>query len=137
MSSQIYPTDFLIDRLYDELDNQNVNSKKLIIEKPIVKSLNKKTFIPNFTSICTKINRNVDEVKQYFEKEMNTAISTNAQGGLVITGMFKEIHIMKVFSSYIENFVKCKECGSCDTKLIKENRITYNDCNKCKSKKAL
>ncbi|ARF09704.1 translation initiation factor 2 subunit beta [Indivirus ILV1] len=137
MNLQTYSVEFLADRLYDELLNQNVNNKKLIIEKPIVKSLNKKTFILNFTSICSKINRPTLDVKQYFEREMSTSISINAQGSLVITGTFKEINILKVFSSYIENFVKCTECGSCETEIIKENRITYNNCKKCKSKKAL
>lgn len=134
--SQTYPIEFLVDRLYEELNSLSNNSKKLIIERPIVKALNKKTYITNFSSVCSKINRELNDIKQYFEKEMNVVANVNSLGGLVITGMFKEINILKVFSSYIEDFVKCKECGSCDTEIIKENRITYNNCKKCKSKKA-
>lgn len=137
MNPQEYSIEFLTDRLYDELNSLTANNKKLIIEKPIVKAMNKKTYILNFTSICSKINRQTNDIKQYFEKEMSAPTSINGQGGLVITGMFKEIHILKVFSRYIEDFVKCKECSSCDTELIKENRIVFNNCGKCKSKKAL
>ena len=134
---QVYSVEFLVDRLYTELDILSVNNHKVILEKPIVNRANKKTFIANFTPICGKLNRTVQEVKQYFEKEMNVITSVNAQGSLVITGMFQEINIMKIFTSYINDYVKCKECSSCDTEIIKENRITYNNCKKCKSKKAI
>ena len=97
---------------------------------------NKKTTITNFTAICYKLNRNVNDVKKYFENEMQIISNINGSGGLVITGMFREPQLMKVFSNYIKDFVKCTECKSCDTEIIKENRITYNSCNKCKSRKA-
>lgn len=131
----MYTVEFMVDRLYNELNDLSQN-KKLILERPSVKTLNKKTYIGNFSSVCQKINRDVDDVKKYFEKEMNVIASINSQGGLVITGIFKNVNILKVFSSYIDDFVKCKECGSCETEIIKENRITYNNCKKCKSKKA-
>lgn len=133
----VYPIEDLVESLYNELDAQQINNQKVILEKPIVKTANKKTCIVNFSTICSKLNRNVLDVKQYFEKEMNVVSTINIQGSLIITGMFRENNIITVFSSYIKDFVKCKECNSCDSKLIKENRITYNNCNKCKSKKAL
>ena len=132
----LYKTDYLVDRLYNELEKQHINQQKVILDKPIVKIENKKTCVVNFNNICIKLNRATNDVKQYFEKEMNVVTSINAAGGLIITGMFRENQITKIFSSYIQDFVKCKECNSCDTEIIKENRITYNNCNKCKSKKA-
>lgn len=131
-----YTIEYLVDRLYNELEKQNVNQQKVILDKPIIKVENKKTCIVNFTNICIKLNRNANDVEQYFKKEMNVVTSINAAGGLMITGIYRENQIIKIFTSYIQDFVKCKECSSCDTEIIKENRITYNKCNKCKSKKA-
>lgn len=136
MQDSTYTVEELVDRLYDELNGIYKNSKKVILDRPDVKAQNKKTFISNFTEICCKLNRPTNDVKKYFETEMHVVTSINGQGGLVITGMFKEPQIMKIFTNYIKDYVKCKECNSCDTEIIKQDRITYNNCNKCKSKKA-
>ncbi|AYV77005.1 MAG: translation initiation factor 2 subunit beta [Barrevirus sp.] len=137
MNEQLYSIDYLVDRLYTELNEKASTNKKMILDKPIVKAKDKKTIFLNFTSTCNKLNRPVQDVKLYFEKEMNVISNLNSQGSLIIVGIFRENHIMKVLSSYINDFVKCKECGNCDTEIVKEDRITYNRCMICKSKKAL
>ena len=131
-----YPVEYLVEKLYDELNGKLKDAKKVILERPEIKVQNKKTVVTNFSHLCYKLNRNTNDVKKYFESEMHIVSSINGTCGLVITGMFKEPQIMKVFSNYIRDFVKCKECNSCDTEIIKEDRIIYNNCNKCKSKKA-
>lgn len=136
MESNTYEVEYLVDRLYDELAGKQTSTKKVILDRPIIQVKNKKTFINNFAMICYKLKRNTEDVKKYFETEMKIISSINGSGGLVITGMYREPQIMKIFSNYIKDFVKCKECKSCDTTIIRENRITYNNCNKCKSKKA-
>ena len=135
MNPTIYPITDLVDKLYDELSGKQT-SQKIILENPIIKVENKKTYVINFTSICYKLKRNVEDVKKYFEKEMTVVASISGSGSLTITGMFKVPQIMKIFTNFIEDNVRCKECKSCDTEIIKENRITYNSCNKCKSRKA-
>lgn len=131
-----YSNNFLIDRLYIELGNHQNSGKKLLLDKPEISSANKKTFIRNFKEICNKLNRKVNEVQDYFTKELATTISLNQDGVLIITGVYKQSGIIKILSTYIKNYVTCKECNSCDTEIIKESRITFLKCNKCLSKKA-
>lgn len=131
-----YNDNYLIDRLYIELGNHQNTNKKLILNKPEISSANKKTYISNFKEICDKLNRRVSDVQDYFVKELATSISLNKDGALIITGVYKQAGIIKVLSTYIKDYVTCKECNSCDTEIIKENRITFLKCNKCLSKKA-
>ena len=131
-----YNTKFLVDRLYTELGNQLSSSKKLVLDRPEINSANKKTYIGNFKEICNKLNRKMDDVKAYFESELRAPCNLSQDGTLVITKVFKQVQVSKVLSSYIKDCVTCKECNSCDTDIIKENRITFLKCNKCKSKKA-
>lgn len=131
-----YNTKYLVDRLYIELGKYSNPNKKLILEKPEISSANKKTFIGNFKAICTKLNRKLDDVREYFEKELCTTVNINQDGALVITGVYKQSGIMKILDAYIKKYSMCKECSSCDTEIIKENRITFLKCNKCLSKKA-
>lgn len=132
-----YTTDFLIDKLYTELNNNLSANKSLTLERLDISCANKKTAISNFRSICAKLNREEYEVKTYFEKELLATITINSDGCLIITGMFKQPGIYKVLNNYIKEFVTCKECNSCDTKIIKENRVMFMVCNRCLSKKAL
>lgn len=131
-----YNNIFLVDRLYNELSNLQNSNKKLILDKPEINSANKKTFIRNFKEICNKLNRKVNDVQDYFAKELATTVSLNQDGALVITGIYKQAGITKILSSYIKSHVTCKECNSCDTEIIKESRLTFLKCNKCLSKKA-
>lgn len=132
-----YKVEYLIDRIYNELEVHLNSSKKISIEKPQVSIANKKTFIANFRNICTKLKRKEEDVRLFFEKELNTTVTINQDGALIITGMYKQPGIINVMTNYIKEYVTCKECGSCDTELIKENRILFVKCNRCLSKKAL
>lgn len=131
-----YNTKYLVDRLYIELSNHISSNKKLVLDRPEISSANKKTYIGNFKEICNKLNRKTEEVKVYFESELRAPCNLSQAGALVITGVFKQAGVSKVLSSYIKDNVTCKECNSCDTEIIKENRISFLKCNKCKSKKS-
>lgn len=132
-----YSIDYLVDKLYIDLNNCTSPNKKIAIERPIITSANKRTFFSNFRAICNKINRKEEDVRLFFEKELNTDVNINQEGCLVITGLFKLQGMTKILSNYIKDFCMCKECNCCDTELIKENRLTFISCNKCLSKKTL
>lgn len=131
----VYSDTYLVDKLYSELEAIGNDSKikKIALEKPEVTSANKKTFISNFRMICLKLNREEADVKLFFEKELNTTVTINQDGGLVITGFYKQNGIMTILTNYIKEYVMCKQCNSCDTYIIKEKKITYLKCNKCLS----
>jgi translation initiation factor 2 subunit 2 len=134
----VYETSELIDRMYDELNNQiNITeSSKLILSRPEVSRENKKTAVNNFSNICLKLNRNHLEVQKFFEDELLKKTSIDSKGSLIVCGMFRPIQIESILMNYIKEFVVCKECKCTDTKLYKECRVVYLECNKCKSKKA-
>ena len=131
----MYTLNNLIDKLYQELDNHVGTNKKITLEKPIVNSMNKKTYFHNFRPITQKLKRTEEDVRSYFEKELNTEVNINQAGGLVIAGIFKPQNIMTIISNYIKEFCTCSECKSCDTLLIKEGRLRFIKCNRCLSKK--
>ena len=133
-----YDIDYLLDRVYDSINKQQniTESTKLVMSKPEVVCENKKTQIKNFDNICYKLNRNTEEVKKFFEEELLKKSSINAEGSLIICGIFRQKQIQSILMSYIKQFVICKECNCTNTKLYKENRVIYLECHRCKSKKA-
>lgn len=135
-----YTDEFLINRLFDGI--QDTSSKKLTIPVPIIIKKNRKTFIENFNLICNSINRDVEIVRDYYEKNMGLSpgdVTLSANNVLTITGPHDSLNIIKHLENYIMTFVICKEkkCGSSNTTLIKENRIQWIICKKCNCKSAI
>ena len=135
--SELYSLEYTLNRAYDELKKISIQSSKINIDKPVVNFSNKKTYISNFVTICEKLKRKTEEVQIYCEEELSVKSSIDQNNCLILPGRFKIDGIIKVFDSYIKQFVTCRECSSCDTILNKENRILFITCNKCKSKKAI
>ncbi len=131
-----YTIDVLLDRLYDGLGKNGVKSKMTLC-KPEILNKNKKTYINNFKEITEKINRNIDDVKNYFESEVNCMCSISEEGFLVMRGIFRKPQIEKLLIDYISKFVQCTYCKSPNTQIIKENRILFMKCSNCKADKAL
>ena len=134
---ETYTDNFLLDKLYSELESLTTPNKKISIEKPEVSSANKRTFVANFRNICNKLNRKEEDVRTFFETELKTAVTINQDGALVITGNYKQNGIMTILTNYMKEYVICKQCSSCDTELIKENKILFLTCNKCLSNHAI
>lgn len=127
----------LLDRLYEKLDQCQNNTNKLYITRLKVSSANRKTFIQKFEEMCTKLNRPVNDVKQFFEEELSTSTTIDSSGNMIVTGLFKQEGVDKILSNYIKQYVQCSECKSCNTVINKESKITFINCSKCLSKKAL
>lgn len=134
---QIYEDDYLLERLFDKLESNK--SQKLVAVKPKSIKQNKKTHITNFVEFCKSINREPNSVKIYIDERLAKDSSISSTGVLIINKIYHQHEIDKDFMAYIKEYVLCPEikCGSGNTNIIKENRITYLLCNSCHSKKAL
>lgn len=127
-----------VDRLYEKLDqHKDGKSNKLVLPKPEVTVANKKSIVSNFRAICAKLNRTEQEVAKFMEQELSTKVSIDGNGGLKLEGSFRLPRIQSNLASYIETFMRCKECNGYVTEVVKENRITYINCKGCLAKKAI
>ena len=120
-----YSVDFLVERIYDILSKNKEIAKnsKLVVDNPDVACANRKTFFKNFERICISLKRSKLEVQRFYENELSAKTSIDSNGMLIINGMFRAKGIKRVLTSYLVHYVICKECGSNDTSLMKENRI--------------
>lgn len=134
-----YSTDFMLKKL---LGNFDTGTKKFKLVKPIFLRQNKKTIIVNFSSVCKSINREIESVRYFFEKELamtSDDVTVSAIGELILTGSHADTNLIKHLEDYLLTYVMCSEkgCGSGNTELSKENRILWLLCKKCNCKKAI
>lgn len=135
----VYTT--LLDEIYDTLsdNSQLFGNKKNHIDKPDIKYENRKTFWYNYGKNCSQINRTMDQVKRFIEKEMAVETSINDKSNLIIRGKYNLAMIGSAYKKYILNYVRCPTCKSIQTSIVRNssNRLDYlkclnPKCNTCK-----
>ena len=124
-----------LDRAYRLLEEKRNITKKPSFPPPNIISKDRKTFIINFNDLCKAINRTPDTLKKYLETETNISTSILGDGGLKFDVIIKPQQVKNLITTYIKDFVICKDCKSCITTIEKDTRITYLFCSKCNSKK--
>jgi translation initiation factor 2 subunit 2 len=135
----VYTT--LLDELFDIItdNNQLFGNKNISISKPDIKYENRKTYWYNFGKNCSQINRNIEQLKKFIDKEMSVESSINEKSNIIIKGRYNFIMIASAYKKYIKNYVICSSCKSMDTEIIRNssNRLDYlkclnPKCNTCK-----
>jgi len=92
------------------------------------------TLINNFKQISDYVGREPSHLLKYLAGELATQARLDGQRA-DFTGRFRSEEINKKVEQYVDTFVKCKECGKPDTKLLKEDRLTMMKCMACGSKR--
>lgn len=133
MSQYPYSYDELLYRLHTARSMDD-NYKKISLPQLKVSRKNRMSIISNFSVIAEKINRSAEHIKEYFNAETGTTSSINSQGQFLIQGIYNEAKCESIMKNYIREFVMCKQCKGIDTKMVKENGLSFLECNQCLAK---
>lgn len=98
---------------------------------------NKKTQFANVKEIADRMHRSMDHIIQFLFAELGTTGSIDGSNRLIIKGRYQQKQIESVLRRYIIEYVTCKTCKSVNTRLTKENRLLFLDCNSCGSRKSV
>jgi translation initiation factor 2 subunit 2 len=135
----IYTT--LLDGLYEVISDNNelFGNKNINISKPDIKYENRKTFWLNYGKNCSQINRSIEQLKKFYEKELAVETSINDKSNLILRGKYNFNIIANTYKKYIKNYVQCTTCKSINTEIERNssNRLDYlkclnTKCNTCK-----
>lgn len=103
------------------------------VPPPEVKRDGKKTLFVNIKDISDRLHRPIEHVISFLYAELGTTGSVDGSNRLVIKGRFQQKQLETVLRKYILEYVTCKTCKAINTKLRKENRLFFLDCNSCGS----
>jgi len=125
----------LINRIKDHLrKDSTVVTQRLNVPAPDVIIIGNRTFWRNFKSIADIIRRDPKHMIMIIAKELGTAMIMDEEGKVTIFGKKDSASIKNALNYYIKLYVTCPVCGSLDTKLIKERKITFLVCEACGAK---
>ena len=127
----------LLKRIEDKLGNSDEESGNRF-ELPIVDVMweGQKTFLRNFSEFAKILRRDPDKVLQYLSKEF--AVPAERLGDkAMFVGRRAPDDFTRLFQIYVKDYLECTTCKSPDTKVLKENRISFLVCEACGAKSTL
>ncbi len=127
----------LLKRIQDKLGNANKESQDRF-ELPVVDVMweGQKTFLRNFSEFPKILRRDPDKVLQYLSKEF--AVPAERLGDkAMFVGRRAPDDFTRLFQIYVKDYLECTTCKSPDTKILKENRISFLICEACGAKSSL
>ncbi len=123
----------LLAKAHDELPQHADNGKRFEIPKIKGHLQGNKTVISNLSQIATVLNRKIELLVKYIEKQLAT--KAIIEGSFVIFNTkLSATKINERIQQFADQFVICKECGKPDTKLSKDSGIYFIRCSACGAK---
>ena len=126
----------LLERARSQLPREILGHKRF--ELPRVKSGNigMRTYVVNFKEIADAMNRDPQHLLRYMSREMATA-GTMDQARAIFQGKFRSDALDRLVQRYVEEFVTCPVCKGPDTKIVKEKRFSFLQCEACGAKSSV
>jgi len=91
----------------------------------------------NAKEICDLIKRDIDQVMDYVQDDVRVKCSKGEEGQLKFMSKVNGSKLEKAFDKYVDQFVRCPNCKSMQTKIIRDTqaRLDIISCSSCKSEK--
>jgi translation initiation factor 2 subunit 2 len=141
-SDRDYTYNELLNRFFRILHSKNpqlIGEKRRFAVPPpeMARDGPKKTIFVNFADICNRLKRSPENVIQFLYAELGTTGSVDGNSRLIIKGRFQQKQIQNILRRYIAEYVLCKTCKSPNTKLNKDNRLIFMQCESCGSTRSV
>jgi len=127
----------LLKRIEDNLSNAEKQTSTRF-ELPTVDVMweGQKTFLRNFAEFPKVLRRDPDKVLQYLSKEFAVPAERMGDKAMFI-GRRDPDDFTRLFQIYVKDYLECPTCKSPDTKIVKENRISFLICDACGAKSTM
>ena len=118
--------------------SENKRQTSARFELPVVDVIweGQKTFLRNFVEFPKVLRRDPDKVLQYLSKEFAVPAERIGDKAMFI-GRRDPDDFSRLFRIYVKDYVECPTCTSPDTKIVKENRISFLICEACGAKSTM
>ena len=117
----------LLDRGLSKIPEKATKSSKYETPKSESAIIGTKTVIYNFKEIAEKVNRDPNHLLKFLVRELATSGSLE-DSRASLQGRFSKEAIDDLVVRYIKAYVLCASCNKPDTRLVREERMTFIAC---------
>ena len=127
----------LLKRIQDKIsEKQTGTGERFELPSPDVMWEGQKTILRNFMDFSKKLRRDPEKVLQYLSKEFATPAERSGDKAMFV-GRREPHDFVHLLNIYVKDYLECPTCKSPDTKIERENRITFLICEACGAKSSL
>ena len=128
--------DELLDKAQEEVPEEIDDGERFEVPVADTRKEGSKTVITNFSEIAEVLGREEKHFSKFLQDELGTA--GHIEGGeLVLNGEFRRGNVNGRIENYAEDYVYCPECGSPDTRMVKEKGVEMLKCEACGARNPL
>ena len=126
----------LLNKAYEKLPKTEVSTDRFKI--PVVETMLQwnQTIVKNFSQICQTLRREPKHILKFLTKELATPAGFDGNRAIFQSKISNRL-LQQKLEAYIKEYVLCKECGQPDTKLIREERLSFLKCEACGAKSSV
>ena len=125
-----YNYDDLLKRACSEMPEVSTKRERLELPRLYINIVGMRTIISNFKEIADILDRDPQHILKFLTREMATA-ATFHDSRAIFSGKFKRDSFQRLLERYLQNYVICPVCKRPDTKIFKDKRLIFLDCNAC------
>jgi translation initiation factor 2 subunit 2 len=125
--------EFLLDRGLSKIPEKATKSSKYETPQSDVQVMGTKTVILNFKEIAQRVNRDPNHLLKFIARELGTSGSLE-DSRASMQGRFSKEAVDELIVRYIKAYVLCGSCNKPDTKLVRDVRLTFIQCEVCGAK---
>ena len=127
----------LLKRIENNLSDDSTNTEsRFELPKVDVMWEGQKTFLRNFAEFPKVLRRDANKVLQYLSKEFAVPAERIGDTAMFI-GRRDPDDFTRLLRIYVKDYLECRTCKSPDTRIEKENRITFLMCEACGAKSTI
>ncbi len=122
--------DSLLDRAIENTPDITTGDDRLDVPPANAQPDGAFTRFTNLSSVADALNREPEHLHRHVQKALATAGSLSEGRGRY-NGRFTGSDLDAVVEEYVDEFVRCGECGLPDTRLVREDRTPMLKCDAC------
>lgn len=120
----------MLKRAYSQLPPGVLAHKRFELPKPESTIAGARTIFFNFKEICDALNRDPRHLLRFLSREMATS-GTVSGGRAIFQGRFYNEALERLVKRYVDDYVTCHVCKRPDTKIVREKRLQFMQCEAC------
>ena len=125
-----YDYDKMLERACSQMPSVSTKQERLELPRIYITTVGIRTIISNFKEISDMLDRDPQHILKFLSREMATA-ATFHNGRAIFQGKFKRDSFQRLLQRYLQTHVICPVCKRPDTKIVKEKRLHFLECNAC------
>lgn len=126
----------LLKRIQDKITEKKDTGERFELPVPDVMWEGQRTILRNFMDFAKILRRDPEKVLQYLSKEFATPAERSGDKAIFV-GRREPADFVNLFQIYVKDYLECPTCKSPDTKIERQNRISFLVCEACGAKSSL